>query len=133
EQPWARTFHPGDQSHAQHVRLLGAAVLEVTGCAVPLPVLLLADLGTKPITSHRQLLRKLLHLRHISPSMTERQEPVLVVGICIKARTPNERTAGWRQLLREVAVRAGDPPLRAHILTLNIQDGSSTKLHEHAW
>jgi hypothetical protein len=111
EQPWVRTIGSGKPGHLRRVRLPAAGLLEVSGSGL-VPVLLVPDVGTNPVAGYRSILNRLLAWRRAT---AYGQEPQLVV-VTGGARCSRVRAAAWDELLRRVAVRRGERPLRARIL-----------------
>jgi hypothetical protein len=111
EQPWVRTIGSGQPGHQRRVRLPAAGLLELAGLGV-VPVLLLPDLGTNPVAGYRGVLNRLLAWRRVTAHGQEAQL-VVVTG---QAGCSRVRAAAWDELLRRVAVRRGERPLRACIL-----------------
>jgi len=129
EHPWIRVIVPTGRGRARRARLPAAAVLQrrQTDAEQPLRLLLLPDVGTAPLASYRLTLQALFELRRTA-YMEEEYEPVLIVGIAIPPRSSSERMEAWQSLLREVARRADDRPLRASVLNL---DGSLTNRRDN--
>ena len=111
EQPWVRSLASPRATQIHHVRLPAAAVLAADSELVP--VLLLPDLGSAPVVSYRTLLKRLLELRRAGQGT---EEPLLVIVTSDFAHS-SARTDAWRSLLRRVATSAGEPPLRARIVS----------------
>ena len=117
EQPWVRSIGSRDPGHRRHVRLPAAAVLEVASSGV-VPVLLVPDLGTNPVAGYRTALNRLLALRRAA---ADKQEPLLVV--VTRGARQSASDCGREELLRRVAARGGEPPLRVRILPWPEPDG----------
>jgi hypothetical protein len=119
EHPWIRTVTPIEGKRRRHVHAPAAAVLrgrQPEG-GPPVALLLLPDLGTAPLSSHRPMLQALLELRRAAlTSGDEANDPVLVVGVAIARSDSTARVQAWRSLLHEVARRTDEQPLRARVL-----------------
>ena len=116
EQPWRRTIRSTSWKPAQHLRIPAAALVELVGSKDLLPVLLLPDLGTAPVSSYRPVLRGLVELWRSYPETADNvEEPMLVVA-AVDHRDSGERLAAWRALLGHVAARAGESSIRALVL-----------------
>jgi hypothetical protein len=131
EHPWIRTLAPPDGARRRHVRLPAAAVLQTqeTDGGHWRAVLLLPDLGTAPLHSYRASLRALIDLRRLLLTDQD-QEPVLVVGVATSRYSSSARIQAWRSLLQDVARRADEPSLRAHLLTCGTGLGAVGKADE---
>ena len=121
EHPWVRTIRPTDRGRRRRVRLPAAAVLASRQTddrqQTVTRVLLLPDIGTASLASYRPTLQALTDPRRIM-RIDEQDEPVLIVGIATSLRSSDARVQAWRSLLRQVADRADERPLRARVLTL---------------
>ncbi len=117
EHPWIRTITPTEGDGKRRVRLPAAAMLQSrqTDSGQPLRLLLLPDVGTAPLSSYRLTLQALNELRRTA-LIKEEHEPVLIVGVATSPRSSTARVQAWRSLLQEVARRADDRPLCAHVL-----------------
>ena len=105
EQPWRRTFSRPTRSSPIGVKVPAHAVLSWDDQAAAF--LLLPDLATSPLGVHRQVLARLLALRHSSADTL----PTLVVA------TTDARQHAWSQLLDDVAQAGTAAPLIAHVVT----------------
>jgi hypothetical protein len=118
EHPWVRRFAPTDSARMRRVRLPAAAALRTGGAGdARLRVLLLPDLGTTPLASYRPTLRALHDLRRTAAGDDE-DRTVLIIGVATSASVSTARAQAWRSLLRDLAARADDPPLRARVLVM---------------
>jgi len=118
EHPWIRTFRPTEGARRRRVHLPAAAVLQTRQAddGQPLRVLLLPDLGTAPLSSHRPMLQALIELRRTAlTNMDVGDEPVVVVGVATPPSSSTARVRAWRSLLHEVARRTDEQPLRARV------------------
>jgi hypothetical protein len=116
EHPWKRTLGYTEPGNARGVRLPGAAVLVQNNfdskCARGL--LLLTDVGTRPVASYQPTLRRLIDLR-VAADVSQLNEPLLVVGVAVTVNL-TARVAAWRSLLDRVAQSAGEQSLHARVV-----------------
>ena len=115
EHPWIRTLGATEAGRARYVRLPAAAALlpDAADRDRPPGWLLLPDLGTRPLSSYRPVLRRLLELR--ATVLVEQTEPLLIVGVAAGASSA-ARAAAWQALIQQVGRQAGERPLRARVL-----------------
>lgn len=119
EHPWVRSFHSPNRERTSRVRLPGAALVsaESDDASSALPLMLLPDLGTAPVASYRAVPRALIALRRSSLARSrDHSEPLLIVAT-VDPSGSGTRAAAWRDLLERAAVNAGEPPLRARVVT----------------
>jgi hypothetical protein len=105
EQPWRRTFSRSTRRSPIVVEVPAHAALswDDQGAAF----ILLPDLAMSPPGIHRQMLARLLSLRHSVADPL----PTLVVA------TTDARQHGWSRMLDDVAEAGREAPLVAHVVT----------------
>jgi hypothetical protein len=124
ERPWVREVWSPQLSKLVRVRLPAGALLTPRATAADktmvngerMPVLLVPDLGTAPVASYRETLRRLVALREAriddgSPD----PEPELVIAT-LDPDHDGRRSDAWFELLDSVARRQGQPALLARVV-----------------
>jgi hypothetical protein len=132
EHPWIRSVRDARTGRTRHVRLPAAAVLERDSGAAEPPsrVLLLPDVGTVPVASHRRTVRGLIELRRAYDADDQQEnEPLLVVAVASPGSSV-ARADAWRSLLLQSAQRAGERPLPAHVLASRRGPGNGRDDHQ---
>jgi hypothetical protein len=100
ESPWVGTLRNPQTARSSHVRLSGGARLNLGGggSVRKIQALLLADLGTTPVSKHQRLLDRLARFRAAEPNW----EAVLVV-VTFDPGGTGARIDAWRSLIASAA------------------------------
>lgn len=125
ERPWVREYWSARQSKTLRVIFPAGAVLVARELSSdnmgvdsqPMRLLLVPDLGTAPVVSYREALRRLVALRALgSDERGKEPDPELVIA----APDPDNlgtRSAAWLELLHRVARRQEEPEPLARVLS----------------
>jgi hypothetical protein len=116
EHPWTRTLAHPESGRARRVQLPASVRLMPSNASREQPrgLLLVPDLGTRPVASYRPVLHRLIELRQVT-DVDEADEPLVVVGVTV-AHGQAARVAAWQSLLEQVTRRAGERPLHARVV-----------------